>query len=46
VGNLDIDMGYGIRDIDMGDDSIDMVIPDIDVGCLVTLPLTGAAEGT
>jgi hypothetical protein len=31
---------YGIWADDMGDDSIDMVIPDIDImGCLVTLPL-------
>ena len=27
---------YGIWDIDMGDDSIDMVILDIDMGHLVT----------
>jgi len=45
----DIDVGYryglpryryGIWDIDMGDDSIDMVILDIDMGYLVTLLVT------
>ena len=34
---------YGIWDIDMGDDSIDTVILDIDMGYLVTLVCTGTS---
>jgi hypothetical protein len=34
---LNIDMGYGIWDIDMGDANIDTVLLDIDMGYLVNL---------